>query len=412
MKLLHTADWHIGSNWKGIDRADDLLNRAVPDLVGIALEEKVELVLIAGDVFEKQTTESLEQAARTLNQPFRELLEAHIDIALLVGNHDSAPLFRVLRSAIGLVGNESTQRGQLYILNAPQYFASIRGIQVVSLPYMRPEELLKWLRESLPTDEPSAELVNWELGRKLDRAALLARDRLDHTRPAILTYHGVVQGAKIGDELEEWEMSYNQGFMLNPLSLLMNDQVPQYNALGHIHKAQEIPNAVPTRYCGSLDRLNQGEKSYTPSCLLVEFPAKGRQVEIEVRHLPRPTPFLEETIHTAKDLRRLSDKLGESECKLALGRILLDCEPADTFELDQLTRDTFPRLKQVKEAVLRQRQELSARQSTTTISPLLQELANPHKTINTFIQQNIAAHQQAALLRALELVEKELGNAN
>lgn len=407
MKLLHTADWHIGSSWKGFDRAEDLLQRAVPDLVGIALNEHVDLVLIAGDVFEKQTTESLQQAAETLSKPFRALLDAHIDIALLVGNHDSPALFRVLRSAIELVGSESKLRGQIHILNSPWYLSNVRGIQILSLPYMRAEQILPWLQEEIGDQARNSELVNWELGRKLDRVAGQLRAKLDHSRPALLTYHGVVQGATTGVGAEEFEMTYNQGFMLTPTALLMNDQVPQYNALGHVHKAQELAGAVPIRYAGSIDRLNQGERAYTPAVMLVEFPEKGRRVEIQERALPRPTVFLDETISSESDVRALAAQLGAEECERALGRVLLDCDAGQSFALDQLARDTFPRLKHVKEAVLRPRQELNP-SLTAPDAPFLQELSSPHKTIRSFIQHSVAKDKRPALLRALELVESEL----
>jgi len=407
MKLLHTADWHIGSNWKGIDRAEDLLQRAVPDLVGIALDEQVDLVLIAGDVFEKQTTESLQQAAETLSKPFRALLDARVDIALLVGNHDSPALFRVLRSAIELVGGESKLRGHIHILNSPWYLPNVRGIQILSLPYMRAEQILPWLQEEISNEANKSELVNWELGRKLDRVAAQLRESLDQSRPALFTYHGVVRGATIGIGVEEFEMTYNQGFMLHPSSLLANDQVPQYNALGHVHKAQEISGAVPTLYAGSIDRLNQGEREYTPSVILVEFPEKGRRVEIQERVLPRPTPFLDETIRSESDVRALAAQLGAEQCERALGRILLNCDAMESYALDQLARDTFPRLKHVKEAVLRPRQELNVT-LTAPDAPFLQELSNPRTAIRSFIQHNIAKEKRSALMRALELVESEL----
>lgn len=105
---------------------------------------------------------------------------------------------------------------------------------------MRAEQILPWLQEESGDNARNSELVNWELGRKLDRVAADLRAKLDHSRPALLTYHGVVQGATTGVGAEEFEMTYNQGFMLTRTALLVNDQVPQYNALGHVHKAQEL----------------------------------------------------------------------------------------------------------------------------------------------------------------------------
>lgn len=145
--------------------------------------------------------------------------------------------------------------------------------------------------------------------------------------------------------------------------------------------------------------------------MLVEFPENGRRVEMQERALPRPTVFLDETISSESDVRALAAQLGAEACKRALGRVLLDCDAAVSFALDQLARDTFPRLKYLKEAVLRPRQELNLT-LTAPDAPFLQELSNPRKAIRSFIQHSVAKDKRPALLRALELVESELKNAN
>jgi exonuclease SbcD len=410
VKVLHTSDWHIGAKWKSVDRASDLLERAVPDVVNLALAERVDVVLVTGDVFERQTTESLQQAAQTLGQPFRQLLDAHIDVVLLVGNHDSPSLFRLLRSAIELVGGSSQPRGQLKILNSP-WVTTVRDLEIVSLPYLRPEQIDQVLQESAAQVANNVEMLHWQLGRKLDRIATELRSRLNPASPALLAYHGLVPGATLGVAEDAPEITYHQAYLLAPESLLFNDQVPQYNALGHIHKHQQLPGAVPTWYAGGIDRLNQGERDYTPSVVLINYPAKARRVEIETRQLSHPTPFVEEAISRETDLKAICDRLGEEGCRLALGRFTLTSAPADFHALDQAVRDSFPRLRNLKEAVVRPRQTMTW-DGADISSTALSVLADPYQTIRTYVSDSIPLDERPGLLAALDRVKEELSHAN
>lgn len=405
MKILHTADWHIGTKWEGVDRTPDLLGRAVPDLINIALTEQVDIVLIAGDVFERQTQKSVKNAAQTLREPFQALLQANIDIILLLGNHDSPALFRFLRSAVELVGQAKSERGKLHILNSA-WLTTIANLQVIHLPYLRAEQIEKIAHSSALSKENTTEMANSQIGRQLDNIAQRLRNRLVDTLPAIMTFHGTIQGATIGTDEHSREFTYQQDFMLSPDSLLFNDQVPQYNALGHIHKWQELNNPVPTWYAGSIDRLNQGEIAYEPSVIIVEFPDNDRYAHCQRIPLPRPTPFLDEQLGTQAELQTLCAQLGAEKCQQALGQFTLTCDPTDAYALEQAIRDAFPRLRGVKKAVMRPRH--TPRRGANTPTSDIKSLANPSQTIRTYISNNIAQTEQQSLLQALTIVEEHL----
>ena len=410
MKILHTSDWHLGSTWEGMDRSDDLLNRAIPDLVNIALKEKIDIVLVTGDIFERQTNEALEKAAQTLREPFRELLNARIDVALLPGNHDSYPLFRFLRSAVELVGDKENDRGKLHILNS-LWITQIRNLQIIHLPYLRPEQIEKTFNEQSTSMPRSFDASHQELSRKLDQLAQHMRSRMDHSLPSLLAYHGVVRGATLGADEQAYEFTYHHDYMLSPESLLFNDRVPSYNALGHVHKCQELSGAVPTWYAGSIDRLDRGERMYVPSVILVDYSDKKTKVDIERRPLPRPTPFLDEEIKDEKELKTLCNQLGPEGCKLALGRITLNCESVQVYILDEMVRDAFPRLKGVRGAVKRARSLISEVDNSSSVINL-KELINPIRTIQTYISAKFSKEKQEELYKALATVEAELDHDN
>ena len=335
------------------------------------------------------------------------MLKAKIDIVMLLGNHDSPPLFSFLRRAVELVGDRQSERGQLHILNSA-WIKIISGLQIIHLPYLRAEQIEQLSSSEAFTMSDTAEMANWKTGRQLDQIAQELRTRLDNSLPAMMTFHGTIQGATIGVDEQSREFTYHQDFMLSPDSLLFNDQVPQYNALGHIHKWQELAGSVPTWYSGSIDRLNRGEREYEPSVMIVEFPTNGRYANCQRIPLPRPTPFLDERIGTQAELQALCDELSEEKCQQALGQFTLTCEPTEAYALDQAIRDAFPRLRGVKKAVLRPRH--SSRQQQSIIARDIKSLTNPAQTIRSYIAENVADREQEGLLQALVAVEEQLGH--
>lgn len=88
MKLLHTADWHIGRTLNGYS----LLNEqkaAFQQILNIALEEHVDGIVIAGDIYDRAIPNV--DAVTTLNEMFKEInIEHHLPIYAISGNHDGA----------------------------------------------------------------------------------------------------------------------------------------------------------------------------------------------------------------------------------------------------------------------------------------------------------------------------------
>src|SRR5262245_39447252 len=86
MRVVHTADWHVGRLWKGITRLDEMAK--VLDYLAAYLErEKVELLLVAGDVFD--ATNPGAEAEALVFRFFRRLGAKGIPAVVIAGNHDS-----------------------------------------------------------------------------------------------------------------------------------------------------------------------------------------------------------------------------------------------------------------------------------------------------------------------------------
>ena len=94
MKFLHTSDWHVGRTIRNRSRMDE--HRAVFDeIVDIAKRERVDAVLVTGDVFHERRPPlaAEELVARTLAQLARE----NIVSVVIPGNHDDAARLRTLK---------------------------------------------------------------------------------------------------------------------------------------------------------------------------------------------------------------------------------------------------------------------------------------------------------------------------
>ena len=86
MKLLHIADLHLGKRMNDIDLLEDQIH-VLRQIREIAVSEKTEAVLIAGDVYQKASPQS--EAMTAFNDFVSALAESGIKVFAISGNHDS-----------------------------------------------------------------------------------------------------------------------------------------------------------------------------------------------------------------------------------------------------------------------------------------------------------------------------------
>ena len=102
MRILHTADWHLGDRLGRIDRTDDL-RRAVERVAEYCRTEKADVLLIAGDIFsELARPDSLRDAIHHLKETFGTFLRDGGTILALTGNHDNESFCQTLCDAMSL----------------------------------------------------------------------------------------------------------------------------------------------------------------------------------------------------------------------------------------------------------------------------------------------------------------------
>ena len=257
MRILHFSDLHIGvENYGRTDPKTGLSTRlgdfldSLEQVVEFALNEGVDLVLLAGDAYKGRDPTQTHQRefAKRLNR----LSKAGIPTFLLVGNHDlpaassratAVDIFPTLEVANIHVGNSL----KTYDVPTPS-----GPLQVLAVPWPKRSAILS--RED--SRGMSIEQVRQTLEERLTDGIEVAASQLDPTIPAILTGHVTVNGATVGTERS---MMLGQDHVLL-VSALVRPQV-EYVALGHIHKHQILrPDPPMVVYSGSLQRVDFSEE--------------------------------------------------------------------------------------------------------------------------------------------------------
>ena len=300
MKLLHTSDWHVGKTIRGHSRADE--HRAVlAEIVGLAAKYDVDLVLVAGDLFE--TASPSAEAEAIVYRALLELASTGAEVAVIAGNHDNgrklaavAPVFEAagrvrvvaepLRPDDGGVCHLRTDAGEDVRL-AMLPFVSQRGI-------VRAKDLM----DSQAYENAQA---------YSDRMRLVIDALAEGFGPDtvnILMAHAFVHGGRLGGGeraahfIDEYALSA-QAF---PASA-------GYAALGHVHRPQRIAGPGRIHYCGSPLQLDFGEEQQRKQVNLVEIEPGLPPV---VEPLPLSSGRVLRTVSgTLEELREESEALSD-----------------------------------------------------------------------------------------------------
>jgi len=255
LKILHTADWHVGRSIQGRSRAVEH-EAVLAELVEVAKREQVDLVLIAGDLFD--TSAPTPEAERIV---YRALLALSTvaPVVAIPGNHDSdrrlsalAPLFDLARVTI---------RAGMHAEPVEIETANGETARIATIPWLSQRYIVK--AASL-MDESAAEnrgLYEERMGLIVDKLTeSFAPDAVN-----IVMAHLAIAGAAPGGGEREAQtiFDYWVNSALFPAST-------HYVALGHLHKNQSIAGACPIHYPGSPLQLDFGETEMNRYALIVE----------------------------------------------------------------------------------------------------------------------------------------------
>ncbi len=290
LSILHFADAHIDmSNYGRHDPESGLPMRVVDFLksldtiVDTAIDERVDLVLFAGDAYKDRNPAPTFQ--REWGRRIMRLSRAGIPTLLLVGNHDLSP---ALGRAHALEPFDTLEVPYVRVLDRPVFLkpSDLNGLplQVLALPWIARSGLMAHLGMSgLDRNQVYEELEN--------RLAELVNEWLeaaDSNLPVVFTAHASVQGAKYGGE-----RTVMLGADLVLSGSLVKDPRLDYVALGHIHKPQNLNENghPPVIYPGSIERVDFGEVEDDKFFVIARV-ERGQTV-VEWRKLTGIRPFID-----------------------------------------------------------------------------------------------------------------------
>ena len=269
MKILHTSDWHVGRTIRGRSRAVEH-EAVLAEIVAIAKQEQVDLILVAGDQFD--TAAPASESERIVWQTLLDLAGVGAHVVMVAGNHDNpgrlqavAPLLALSRIHTGARLVSAAQGGQIDITVGSEETARIALLPFLSQRgIIRADELM-----GLDADEHAQRYD----GRARQVMAQLC-DGFGADTVNLAVTHLMVAGGTLGggERSAHTIFDYAVAATAFPVSA-------HYVALGHLHRAQKIPAGAPVHYSGSPLQLDFGETADTKSVTIVAA-TPGRPADI------------------------------------------------------------------------------------------------------------------------------------
>ncbi len=412
MRILHTSDWHLGQQFIGKSREAE--HRAFFRwLINQVIELQVDVLLVAGDIFDTATPPSYAKAL--YHQLIVDLQPSKCHVVLLGGNHDSVAVLNESANLLGCLNTDVVpgywQEQEKHLL-ALKNKAGEQKLWLLALPFLRARDLsvLTTAQSNAgQTAQEKQQQLQQQIAQVYQQLFELARAR-DAKFPIIATGHLTTVGASRSESEREIYIGNLEAFPAQAFPPV------DYLALGHIHQAQKVAGSDYLRYCGSPIALSFDEVRQQKQVLLLEFaedavhPCSPLVQSIAV---PCFQPLLSLTTDLASlpaMLKTACDPLS-SEQSLWLELVLTGEDALLTdisLPLQQLLADLPVELLRLRKA-----RPLGANNSLTQAAPDLQTLTPVEVLTARFADEDLSAELSARLTilhdQALEQVQTDSG---
>ncbi len=349
MKILHTSDWHLGRSLYGRKRYEEF--SAFLDWLAQTIEkEKVDALLVAGDVFDTSTPSN---RAQELYYRFLSRVSTSCchHVVVIAGNHDSptflnAPkeLLRALNVyVIGSMTDELAD--EVFVLHKDDKPEAI----VCAVPYLRDKDI-RTVEPGETTDDKNAKLILGLKNHYADVCTIAEQKRSEFEKnghpglPIVAMGHLFTAGGKTvdGDGVRE--------LYVGSLAHVGEDVFPpsiDYLALGHLHVPQRVSNAENMRYCGSPIPMGYGEANQEKKVVLIEFDSTTPNIQ-EV-----PVPCFQQLVRIVGSLDDIHVKLEELKDEDSHAWLEIEYTGSDIIGnlreiLDETLADTSMEIRRIK----------------------------------------------------------------
>lgn len=277
MKILHTSDLHIGKYIGTYDLKEDT-EYVLNQVVETAIRERVEVVLISGDVFDRPNPS--EEAIKMYVSFLKELLDKNIKVIAISGNHDSGIRLSAYKD---ILGKGYFVEGEF---NSPMRKVSLSDeygpVNFYMLPFFTPFIV----KSNLKLEKG---LENYDLA--MDE--IIKRENIDTSQRNIILAHQFVAGFKFGGSEEDFSYSNGDEKNVAGVGIISLDKFQNFDyvALGHIHKPQKISRET-IRYSGSLLKYKTSEiGGPDKSVVIIDLKEKGN-IEVKLDPIKPLHPFV------------------------------------------------------------------------------------------------------------------------
>lgn len=288
IRILHTADWHLGQTFFGYDRAAE--HEAFLNWLSEEIRQKeIDALIIAGDVFDVSNPSAASQSMyyRFIYRVTAE--NPNLQIVIVAGNHDSAarleaplPLLQAMRTEVrGVV--RKREGGEIDYDHLCVELKNRQGeveLLCMAVPFLRQGDYPSLQTEGNQYAEGVRELYAQLLQRLWKRRAA--------NQSILAIGHLQATGSEIA------EKDYSERTVIGGLECVSPDAFSEqiaYTALGHIHKAQRVSGRENVRYAGSPIPMSFAEKHYHHGVVMVTFDG-GCAVDIERIECPKLVPLV------------------------------------------------------------------------------------------------------------------------
>ena len=415
IRILHTADWHLGQTFFGYDRVEEHVH-FLQWLARELKENKIDVLLVAGDVFDVSNPSAASQ--RLFYHFIRQVTEENPKLQLVVvaGNHDSAarleapvPLLQEMRTEIrGIVRKHEGEIDYDHLIVELKNSEGEVEALCLAVPFLRQGDYPVVATDGNPYAEGVKELYvrlqERALQRRKDGQALVAVGHLQAT----------------GSEIAERDFS--ERTIIGGLECVSPDTFTEqiaYTALGHIHKSQRVSGRENVRYAGSPLPMSFAEREYHHGVVIVTL-AEGWAVEIEKREyvplvgllsVPRgkaatPEEVLEELAHLPLASEEAEGEQTERSLHfpyLEIKFLFTEPEPMLRQQIEEAIADKAVRLARIV-SVYRQAEENTLEEEVLAAG--LQEM-NPLQIVKATFENTYQSEMPEELERLFQQAMRE-----
>lgn len=307
MKILHTADWHIGKKLHKTELSKDF-DLFTDWLCSVLEEQKIDLLLVSGDIFDLANPSS--EARGQYYRALIKLKKYNCKIILTGGNHDSPAMLdapkQILRELdIHIIGGLPENAEELII--PVKGYSGETELVVAALPFLRDADLRR--AEDADTYDDRIEALKKGIQNTFSEAAEICASKFTGV-PAVAMGHLFTAGIETSESEREIQIGNLAAFEASRFGTYFS-----YIALGHIHKPQKVAAAVPAFYSGSPLPLSFSERRDEKRILLIDT-ANGWEPQ------SIPVPSFRSLLKVSGNLEELTFKLEELQDRKELESLI------------------------------------------------------------------------------------------